>query len=260
MGQMFSEAIVLRVWPLREADLLVELMTRAEGRIKGVARSALKSRKRFGGALEPLTLVRARWDERERRDLARLDNCEIIYSQLGGPVTFGSMTAVQHIVEILGEAMPEREVNDHVFRLAWTVAQCVKAEEIWAPVLYFELWMVQLMGLLPSLKHCTQCGRSFVGADGAAWSHPLADGIFCRDHRRPGSGEICAESLALADRILRSPIDGFLGVGMSAKDGGDLRRALQQIIERHLDRKLRTVMQLERIEPAEQSTPEAKGN
>jgi len=37
-----SEAIVLRTYPLREADLLVTLFTRAEGKVRGVARSAKK--------------------------------------------------------------------------------------------------------------------------------------------------------------------------------------------------------------------------
>ena len=54
-----SEAIVLRTYTLREADLLVTLFTRAEGKVRGVARSAKKSKRRFGGALEPLTYVRA---------------------------------------------------------------------------------------------------------------------------------------------------------------------------------------------------------
>ena len=45
-----SEAIVLRTYPLREADLLVTFFTRTEGKVVGSA-SAKKSRKRFGGAL-----------------------------------------------------------------------------------------------------------------------------------------------------------------------------------------------------------------
>src|SRR5438552_3787006 len=49
-----SEAIVLRTYPLREADLLVTLFTRAEGKLRGVAKSAKKSKRRFGGSLEPL--------------------------------------------------------------------------------------------------------------------------------------------------------------------------------------------------------------
>ena len=58
-----SEAIVLRTYPMREADLLVTLFTRLEGKVRGVARSAKKSKRRFGGALEPLTYVRVYYDD-----------------------------------------------------------------------------------------------------------------------------------------------------------------------------------------------------
>ncbi|HEY8670665.1 MAG TPA: DNA repair protein RecO, partial [Terriglobales bacterium] len=58
-----SEAIVLRTYPFREADLLVTLFTRLEGKVRGVARAAKKSRKRFGGSLEPLTYVRVAYDD-----------------------------------------------------------------------------------------------------------------------------------------------------------------------------------------------------
>jgi hypothetical protein len=50
MALQESEPIVLRTYPLREADLLVTLCTRAEGKVRGVARSAKKSKRRFGGA------------------------------------------------------------------------------------------------------------------------------------------------------------------------------------------------------------------
>ena len=49
MIQHVGEAIVLRTWPFHEADLLVSLLTREQGRVKGVARHALRSRRRFGG-------------------------------------------------------------------------------------------------------------------------------------------------------------------------------------------------------------------
>src|SRR5215467_7253602 len=83
-----SEAIVLRTYPLREADLLVTLFTRLEGKVRGVARSAKKSRKRFGGALEPLTFVRAFYEDRERQELARLDAFEVLESPLASEVSY----------------------------------------------------------------------------------------------------------------------------------------------------------------------------
>jgi hypothetical protein len=50
-----AEAVVLRTWPIHEADLIVALFTRSYGKVKGIAKSASKSRRRFGGALEPMT-------------------------------------------------------------------------------------------------------------------------------------------------------------------------------------------------------------
>src|SRR5690242_21338669 len=95
-----SEAIVLRSYPLREADLLVTFFTRAEGKVKGVARAAKKSRKRFGGALEPLTRVRVYWEDRERQELARIDACEVLASPLTEMVDYARAVGLAHVAEV----------------------------------------------------------------------------------------------------------------------------------------------------------------
>jgi len=83
-----SEALVLRTYPFRESDLLVTLFTRSEGKIRGAARAAKKSRRRFGGALEPLTYVKLTWEDRERQELSRLDACEVLDSPLTSEVSY----------------------------------------------------------------------------------------------------------------------------------------------------------------------------
>ena len=67
MPVLTSESVVLRTWPVHEADLIVSLFTRDYGKIRGVAKFALRSRKRFGGALEPMTLAKAWFVERPRQ-------------------------------------------------------------------------------------------------------------------------------------------------------------------------------------------------
>src|ERR1700761_9226754 len=101
MIQRVGEAIVLRVWPFHEADLLVSLLTREQGRIKGVARHALRSRRRFGGALEPMTHVRAAYAERPRQELMRLDAFEILSSPLTRPIDYARTAALQLLAEVL---------------------------------------------------------------------------------------------------------------------------------------------------------------
>src|SRR5258706_10659645 len=98
-----SEAIVLRSYPLREADLLVTLFTRAEGKVRGVARSAKKSKRRIGGALETMTYVRAFYDVRERQWLARLDASEEVGPPLAFEVSYWSAVALAHVAALLCE-------------------------------------------------------------------------------------------------------------------------------------------------------------
>src|SRR5215472_14801051 len=94
-----SEALVLRTYPMREADLLVTLFTRVEGKVRGLARSAKKSKRRFGGALEPLTYVRAFYDVKERQEIVRLDSCEVIESPLATEMSYPRAVALGHIAE-----------------------------------------------------------------------------------------------------------------------------------------------------------------
>lgn len=256
-----SEAIVLRSYPLREADLLVSFFTRAEGKLRGVARSAKKSKRRFGGALEPLTWVRVYWEDREGQELARLDSCEILESPLATQVDYPRAAALEHVAEVLEELLPEREANDVVFRLALSVLEQLRGSAIWMPVTYFDLWMARLVGLLPELGQCIKCGASLNGSTGVpgepgfgstgwrrAWFHALADGLMCVEHKRLASSEMSAESRALAANMFRSPVEAFAGEPWPKARGSDLRRFVSQLVERHIEKKLLTATMLEKLE------------
>src|SRR5580698_511005 len=117
MSVLTSEAVVLRTWPVHDADLIVSFFTRDHGRVKGVAKAALKSRKRFGGALEPMTLARAWFAEKPRQELVRLDQLEIVRSPLAGPVDQARMAVLSFYAEVLDESLPEHDPQETVFRL-----------------------------------------------------------------------------------------------------------------------------------------------
>ncbi len=116
-----AEAIVLRTWPVHEADQIVSLLTRDAGRIRGVAKSAARSRRRFGGALEPMTHVRANYVVRPRQELVRLDSFEILRSPLSDPVDYARVAALSFYAEVLEEMLPENDPQDAVFRLVIAV-------------------------------------------------------------------------------------------------------------------------------------------
>ena len=240
-----SEAIVLRTYPLREADLLVTLFTRLEGKVRGVARSAKKSKRRFGGALEPLTYVRASYEDRERQELARLDSCEVLESPLATEVSYGRAVALGHVAELLDELLPDREANDAIFRLAISVLGSLRGPHVWMPVTYFELWITRLVGFLPEFSECLVCGRALNGH--RAFFHALADGLMCADDKRLASSEMSAESRVIAAHMFRAPVDNFAGEPWLKTRGADLRRFLKQTLERHIEKKLVTAGMLEKI-------------
>ncbi|NUQ28367.1 MAG: DNA repair protein RecO [Acidobacteriaceae bacterium] len=241
-----TEAIVLRTWPFEEADLLVSLFTREQGVVKGVARHAMRSRKRFGGALEPMTHVRATYAEKPKQDLVRLDSFEILWSPMSEPVDYGRVTALQFVAEVLGEALPERAVEDDVFRLTVATLAEIKVGQVWMPVTYFTLWMTRLMGWLPELSVCIVCGEALRGQP--VWFAAGADGVTCGPHKRPGSVALAPEAVALAERMLRRPLAELLRESWG-KTGPltMVRRFAVEILERHLERQMRSARVLSRL-------------
>lgn len=240
-----SEAIVLRSYPLREADLLVTCFTRTEGKVRGVARAAKKSKKRFGGALEPLTYVKLYWEDRERVELARLDSCEVLESPMATQVDYPRAVALGYVAEILDQVLPDREAHDDLFRLTLSVLPQVQAGAIWMPLTYFDLWLVRLAGLLPELGECIECGAALNGS--RAYFHPLAEGLMCPEHKRLASAEMSAESRATAAKMFRASVESFAGDKWPRQRGADLRKFLQQRIEQHLERKLVTAAMLDKL-------------
>jgi DNA repair protein RecO (recombination protein O) len=239
-----SEAIVLRTYPFREADLLVTLFTRSEGKVRGVARSAKKSKRRFSGALEPLTYVKLHYDAKEGQELTRLDYCEVLESPLAYEVGYPRAVALGHVAELLDELLPDREANDAVFRLALSTLTGLRGTEIWMPVTYFELWMTRLMGYLPDLSECIVCGRTLNGS--RAFFHVLSDGLMCTEDKRLASSELSAESRILASHMFRAPLENFAGTPWPKVLAEDLRKLLLQILQRHIEKKLVTAGMLER--------------
>jgi DNA repair protein RecO (recombination protein O) len=242
MIQHVGEAIVLRTWPFHEADLLVSLFTREQGKVKGVARHAMKSRRRFGGALEPMTHVRASYAEKPRQELVRLDSFEILSSPMSRPVDYGRTAALQMVAEVLEEAMPEGAPEDAVFRLALAVLDELQVGKVWMPVTYFALWMNRLMGWMPELGHCVACGLDLRG--GSVWYSEGGDGVTCADDRRPGSLAVSAESVSLAGRMFRGTVKGLAEEDWPKARAADLRRLAIEVLERHLEGRLMTARAL----------------
>src|SRR5438094_667922 len=95
-----SEALILRTYPLKEADLVVSFLTRDQGKLRGVARRARRPKGGFGAGLERLSHVRMAYFQRETRELVNLDSCELIRSQFALASDYWSNVALDYFAEV----------------------------------------------------------------------------------------------------------------------------------------------------------------
>src|SRR6266705_4187214 len=169
-----TDALILRTYKLGESDRLVVFLTRDRGKKRGVAKNARQSRRRFGGALEPLTHGRVGYMERERRDLVRLDYVEPLRSPLSA-VDGEALGYVSYFAELIDEWAQEADPNETLFRLGASMVDAMAAGVPTVPLArYFEYWLMRLQGVYELDPHLSDDARAFLRA--ARTASPLAVG------------------------------------------------------------------------------------
>ncbi len=243
-----SEAIVLRTYPLGDADRLVSVLTRTDGRLRGVAQGARRPKSRFGAALEPLTYLRLWFYQTETRDLVRIRQCEILESFLDVHSDYRSSLVMSLAAEITDAVIPEREPQDAAFRLLLHVVRGLRQTHQASLALgYFLVWTIRLAGWLPDLDRCSSCGRpvipgppfaaSSVSPEPMYWSLSQP-GLCCSQCRRPGMHELTADTLAAARRMLSAPLYQLASDANSPRVSPEFEAYFLDMIEHHIERRL----------------------
>ena len=159
-----SDALILRTYKLGESDRVVVFLTRDRGKKRGVAKNARQSRRRFGGALEPLTCGRVGYFERERRDLVALNFVETLRSPLSAS-DGDALGYVEYFAELIDEWAQEADPNETLFRLG---ASMVEAMAVGVPIeplaRYFEYWLLRLQGVYAADPGLSEEARAFLAS------------------------------------------------------------------------------------------------
>jgi DNA repair protein RecO len=159
-----TEALILRTYKLGESDRIVVFLTRDRGKKRGVAKNARQSRRRFGGALEPLTYGRVGYVERERRELVRLDYVEVLRSPLSA-IDGEALGYVSYFAELIDEWAQEADPNEPLFRLGVSMVDAMaKGAPIEPLARYFEFWLLRLQGVYEVNARLSEEARAFLAA------------------------------------------------------------------------------------------------
>ena len=228
---------------LGEADLIVTLLAENTGRLRGVAPSARKSRRRFGGRLEPLTRVVVTWAEREGRELHRIESLETLRSFAAMQADPARQAACAVLAEITGAVVHEGEGDPRTFRLLGALLEAIEAGlDPWTAVRYAEYWTLRLHGVLPELNVCAACGTELSASD-PRWIAEAS--VLCRRCPKPaGAVVLTASDREALDSFSKSEPAAVVASRETVRPDGALERLLRGATEAFVERKLRTYRHL----------------
>ncbi|MEE9384128.1 MAG: DNA repair protein RecO [Nannocystaceae bacterium] len=240
---LLTPAIVLRTRPLREADLVVVLLTRSRGRLDALAYGARRSRRRFPGGLS----IGARGEATlasERRGMYRLEGfspgCD--HSVVGRDLE--RFAYVAYICELCEALIVGTETDTSLYdRVDRAVRESVEGTVRPAILRRYELSLLHALGFLPFLDDCAVCSAPVPCAAGEGVREVFFDGraggVRCAEHRA-GAGTVAEAVLAVARELLRDPCADPLET-LSPVHRRDLRDLCLGLLRAHLVRPLRSL-------------------
>ncbi len=234
-----SEAIVLRNFNVGEQDKIVVFFSRDKGVLRGIAKGARKFGNRFGSSLEPMSVVKIFYYEKERKELVTVRNCDLLDSffeiQKEPRIAF----ILSYFAEIIEEFLPLRAKEDILFRLLHSTLKALrKGGDASFLTRYFEAWFLKINGVLPSLKRCKKCKKEI---SKGGWLSPKRDGAYCESCAESKKEEINPAMGRFLDWTFKNPPSGERSVPFLEEELEGIRKILQSILIYHLEREPKTL-------------------
>lgn len=164
-------SIILKKRPWGEADEMAFFLGRDLGWLSGVAKNARKSRVRFGGHLEPLTLVDLSLRPRKRDNLVWIDDAQLVRGYTKIRTDLFRLAWCSYLLELSSLLLPEANPDPDVFDFLARLLELLESSD--PSVLHLLLEEIHLLGLLgyaPRLDLCLVCGKTLDPGQDALFS------------------------------------------------------------------------------------------
>ena len=237
-----DEAIVLRSHKLGEADKIVTLLTRNNGRVRAVAKGVRRTTSKFGARLEPFTHVDLQLAEGRNLDvITQAETRTAFSSELGLDYErYTSGTVMLETAERL--VAEEKEPSIQQFLLLVAALRAMAAGEH-RPGLVLDSYLLRSLsvaGYAPSFDDCAHCGRK----GPHRWVNPSMGGVLCSTCRLPGSASPAAETIGVLGALLTG--DWVVVEAAEARHHKEATGLVTAFVTWHLERSLRSMEYVER--------------
>lgn len=244
-------AFVLRVVDYGESDRVVTLFSRERGKVSAFARGARASRRRFGGALEPFTLLAAEVKGRAGSDLLTLETVAVTrgFGAIRGDLA--RIACAGYAAELARELVRDHEPHDELFELLLAYLGALDAGPARPTALRaYELGALRAVGLMPRLDGCARCGEPIEGGARVRFDpgHGGALCAACAASASPGAPWLSPDALAGLVRLQ----EGGLGAAEPPLAGAaarEARAALSAFVEHQVGHGLAARRFLDEVGP-----------
>jgi DNA repair protein RecO (recombination protein O) len=233
-----SEAIVLRNSAIGDQDKIVVFFCKEKGIVRGVAKGAKKFGNRFGSGLEPMSVVKIFYYEKEHRDLVTISACDLIESFFEVQAEPDTAFLLSYLTELVEEFSPPHAKDEILFRLLHSILTGLKeGGDRRFLAAYFEAWVLHLNGFLPDLGRCRKCRK----AVRESWLSERKDGAYCPDCAPRKKEEVPGTIHGFLHWIKKNPPPGPGETPLPPEEIAKIRKALQAMIVYHLEREPKTL-------------------
>lgn len=248
---MLTKALVARVVDYGESDRVCTLLTQGFGKISVLAKSARKSRRRFGGALSLFVLGEATLGQHSRGDLFTLERFDSVEDL--GPSILSDLVKVAHgsyMVELVRELWPAGQQEPRLFHFLWQALKALANFPSSKTLLRaFELQVLALAGLVPNFEHCVCCGEKPV--EGALGFNVDQGGVVC-SHCGPHILPLSKDALQQLRKLQGISLEDAAQTNLEPDIASRLRDLMLMVVRHHLGKDLRSlefIAQLPRTPP-----------
>jgi len=175
-----TPAVILKRMDLGEADRIVTLFSRDDGKIRAVAKGVRRTTSRSAGHLEPFTLSDVLFAV--GRELDVISQADTLESFREIREDLDRTTHAYYLTEVVDLLTEDRSENRAVFEtLVLGLRELAETNDTRLVLVVFHLRLLDALGYRPELRECVSC-RSAIEPNRNHFS-PLLGGVVC-----PGCG------------------------------------------------------------------------
>ena len=234
-----TEALVIRHSNFGEADRILTLYTRENGKIRVVAKGVRKMKSRKAGHLEPFTRVQLQLAR--GRDLPIVTQAETIEAYPNIRSTLELTAQAAYVLEILDRFTFDEEENRGLYKLAIeTLQRLDSGVDPFYANRYYELHVLDTLGFKPELFVCVLCRKPIEAVD--QYFSASRGGVVCPlcFGKVEGARPVSVSALKFLRHFQRSDFKEATRAHPDALVQGEMEDLLQNYISTQLDRRLNT--------------------